>query len=93
MSEPKNNRHNRRRKPTILVVDDDVNVATTLGMILEQSGFRTVVAHTSEQGLFAAISNAVDLALMDVVLPDVGSEDRREAVQAPSELQDFIVLR
>ncbi len=70
MSGLKNNHHNRRRKPTLLIVDDSENVAKTVAMVLEQAGFRTVVAHTSEQGLFAAISNAVDLALIDVNLPD-----------------------
>lgn len=61
----------KAKRPTLLVVDDDENVAKTLAMVLAQSGFRTVVAHTSKEGFFAAMSNAVDLALIDVILPDV----------------------
>ena len=60
----------RKHRPTILVLDDSVNVAKTLAMVLEQSGYSVVAAHSSEQGLELAVRNAINLALIDVNLPD-----------------------
>jgi len=36
------------RKKTILIADDEPKVADTLRMILENAGYRTLVAHNGE---------------------------------------------
>lgn len=59
-----------RRKITILVVDDEANVAKTLAMVLEQKGYAAVPAPSAKAALELASRIAVDLAIIDVMLRD-----------------------
>lgn len=64
------NNHKQKPKPTILVVDDSENVAKTLAMVLEHPGYNAVTAHSSRQALDLIVGIRVDLAAIDVNLPD-----------------------
>jgi two-component system nitrogen regulation response regulator NtrX len=55
-----------RRKPLVLVVDDEADIRSSLRMILEYEGYDLVEAGSGEDGL-----DAVDRAHPDVVLLDV----------------------
>ncbi|MEW5850356.1 MAG: sigma-54 dependent transcriptional regulator [Myxococcota bacterium] len=54
---------------TILVVDDEKNILTTLSRALQLEGFHTLTAGSAEQGLAVAGEKAVDLVMLDVKLP------------------------
>lgn len=56
----------------ILVVDDDVRLTTTIEAILKEAGYAPLVAHTAEDGLRLAINREPDLALLDVMMPNMG---------------------
>jgi len=56
----------------ILVVDDDVRLTTTIEAILKDAGYAPLVAHTAEDGLRLAIIREPDLALLDVMMPNMG---------------------
>ncbi len=59
-----------RRKITILVVDDEANVAKTLAMVLKQEGYAAVPAPSAKAALELASSTAIDIAIIDVMLRD-----------------------
>ncbi len=53
----------------ILIVDDDTDLATTLGEVLEASGHTVRVAFDGAQGLAAMDERLPDLILLDVEMP------------------------
>jgi PAS domain S-box-containing protein len=60
----------RPAKPLrILVVDDNVDTAESLAMLLRLSGHEVRTEHTGPKGLQAALSEKPDVVLMDIGLP------------------------
>src|SRR5207253_6331695 len=59
----------------ILVVDDNVDSADSLSMLLSASGHTVTKAYTGQGGIDAAISNPPDLAILDIGLPDMTGFD------------------
>jgi len=53
-----------------LIIDDDLNILTTLQMYLEDKGFETVTAASGEEGLQCFSKKTPDLVLLDMKLPD-----------------------
>ena len=60
-----------RRKPLVLVVDDEPGVTKTLAWMLEQSGYVTAVAYTGKDAVELASRVTATLAIVDVNLPDL----------------------
>lgn len=56
----------------ILVVDDDMALARTVGHILAHAGYEPLLAYTAEDGLIQAQKEQPDLALLDVMVPAMG---------------------
>ena len=55
---------------TILIVDDEKNIRSSLARSLSLEGYDTVDADSAHAGMDAALREAVDLVLLDVRLPD-----------------------
>jgi DNA-binding NtrC family response regulator len=62
---------NTKRQNTILVVDDDRSIRTTLAAILEQDGYDVDTAENGAQAIQKSNSKVFDLALVDMRLPDM----------------------
>ncbi|MEO7002883.1 MAG: response regulator [Ktedonobacterales bacterium] len=56
---------------TILVIEDDTLIARMLAETLKMEGYATVVAHTGETGIDAAIREMPQLVLLDLLLPGI----------------------
>lgn len=56
----------------ILLVEDETAIAGTVEFALRADGFRTAHALTGQQALALMRSEAFDLAILDVGLPDIG---------------------
>jgi diguanylate cyclase (GGDEF)-like protein len=56
---------------SVLVVDDEVNIAHFLKDFLEDNGFTVTLSHTGREGLKAAADQLPDVILLDVDLPDM----------------------
>jgi DNA-binding response OmpR family regulator len=56
---------------TIVVVDDEPNIADLVGMYLEREGFRVLQAATGNAGLQAFADHRPRLVVLDVGLPDL----------------------
>ncbi len=52
----------------IMIIDDDLDYADSLKMILENENYKAVLAHSEEEALESIEKNAVDLALIDIRL-------------------------
>jgi CheY-like chemotaxis protein len=57
--------------PKILVVDDEVKVAETLALIFSTRGYEVRVAYSAEQAIETLAEWKPDLALVDVMLPQM----------------------
>lgn len=55
---------------TILVVDDDKEIARLLRAYLEKAGFRTLVAYDGQTAMRTISTERPDLVLLDLMLPD-----------------------
>lgn len=58
------------RKPVILVVDDEPNVAKTLAWLLRENGYNSMFCLDAKTALDIAKGVAADVAIVDVVLPN-----------------------
>jgi two-component system, OmpR family, response regulator len=58
-------------KGTIVVVDDEANIADLVAMYLEREGFRVLKCPTGDAGLAAFQTHRPRLVVLDVGLPDV----------------------
>ena len=68
---------------TILVVDDEAQLLDLYKRVLEQAGYKVLTALDGEAVLRLCVSSqAVDVVLMDVVLPGVNGIDLLEVVTA-----------
>jgi DNA-binding response OmpR family regulator len=56
---------------TVLVVDDEANIADLIELYLQREGFRVVKATTGEAGVRAVGEHRPRLVVLDVGLPDV----------------------
>lgn len=54
---------------TILVVEDEVSIATLLKYNLERAGYEVLLAHDGKEGFDLAIEHSPDLLLLDLMLP------------------------
>jgi two-component system, OmpR family, alkaline phosphatase synthesis response regulator PhoP len=75
-------------KKTVLVVEDEISIATLLKYNLEQAGFDVLLAHDGQDGLDMAVEQSPDLMLLDLMLPkldgvEVCKELRRLRINVP----------
>ncbi|MCW5942707.1 MAG: response regulator transcription factor [Fimbriimonadaceae bacterium] len=72
----------------VLIVEDEPAVASFLGQALRESGYVSESAATGRDGLPRLVSRDVDLAIVDVMLPDADgfdlvAEARRRGARLP----------
>src|SRR5438067_3790902 len=71
------------RKPSLLIVDDEVSVARTLQMVFEQEGYKVEAVHSCADALHQ-LGNGVkyDAIITDLNMerPDIGLEVARAAL-------------
>ena len=69
----------------ILLVDDNIDAATMLGMLLDASGHAVTVVHSAERALACIGEQAFDACLLDIGLPDMdGNALARRLRQHPA---------
>jgi two-component system, OmpR family, response regulator RegX3 len=70
--------------PRVLVVDDELPLVETLTYALEREGFEVAVARDGEQAVEAALSQAFDLVLLDLMLPKLSGTEACRQIRARS---------
>jgi len=71
-----------RRPLRVLVVDDNVDAAATLGMLLEAYGYVACVEHDSHRALERARQQRPDVALLDIGLPEMDGNELARRLRA-----------
>ena len=80
----------QRKGRHILVVDDEINIAATLALILQSRGYSVAVAYSGEQALDLAATQPPDMLISDVVMP--GIDGFQLAIKLKDQLPDCGVL-
>ena len=79
------------RGGTILLVEDEEDIATLVRTYLEKDGFRVIWATRGVEGLLALEQNDIRLAILDLQLPDADGFDVCRAIRSTSRLPIVIV--
>src|SRR5690349_19259972 len=77
---------------TILVIDDDDSLRDTIGVMLEQEGFRAVLAADGRAGFEKAVTLKPDLVLVDIRLPGMSGTEICKQLRAAQFTTPIIVL-
>jgi DNA-binding response OmpR family regulator len=78
-----------KRRPTILVVDDEAGIVELMRDFLEADGFRALAARNGAEALTTLAREQVDCVLLDLMLPDISGF---EVLRRIRELTDVPVL-
>jgi PAS domain S-box-containing protein len=81
-----------RRPLRILVVDDNVDAAAMLAMLLEASGHHVLVVHDSSQALQRAREEAPDVCMLDIGLPGMDGNELAKRLRAQPETADTVLI-
>jgi two-component system CheB/CheR fusion protein len=76
----------------VLVVDDNVDTAETLVMLLQLHGHDTCVAHTGHAAITAAHQFRPDLILLDIGLPGIDGFDVARHLRGQAEFADTFIV-
>ena len=77
---------------TILVIEDEPDLAELVRFHLSQAGFAVEVAHSGRAGLDAIRRARPALVLLDLMLPDLSGTDVCREVRADAKLRDLPIL-
>jgi DNA-binding response OmpR family regulator len=70
---------------TIVVVEDEANIADLVALYLDREGFRVVKAATGAEGLDACIRHRPRLVVLDIGLPDLDGLEVCKRIRATSQ--------
>ena len=77
----------------ILVVDDEVDLASTLEYNLDREGYEVRVAHTGESALEQALEEPIpDLILLDLMLPDISGTEICRRLRENERMRDVAII-
>jgi signal transduction histidine kinase len=79
-------------KVAILIIDDDPSLRKTLADILKFKGYATLAAKDGAEGLACMQENTVNLALIDLGLPDISGFDVLSRIKANHPSTVVIIL-
>jgi len=77
---------------SILICDDEKNIRRTLGMVLEGLGHRVHEAASAEEALALLDREEIELAILDVRLPQMSGIDALQRIRAKPELTGLPVI-
>ena len=82
----------KQRTRTILVVEDDPSITMGLELNLGAEGYNVISAHDGEEGLAMARDAAVDLLILDVMLPRLNGFEVLRALRGEGHEMPVLML-
>jgi signal transduction histidine kinase len=79
----------RRR---VLVVDDNVDAAESLSMVLKLDGHEVRAAHSGEEAMLLAKEFHPEIAFLDIGLPGLNGYDLARMIRGADELKDVVLV-
>src|SRR5215510_7691810 len=81
-----------QQNATLLLVDDDAMNRDALSRRLERSGYRVLLAEGGAEALEIARTQAVDLVLLDVMMPGMSGIDTLRLLRESRSLAELPVI-
>ena len=78
-------------QPLVLLIEDDDSISAFITAILTANHYRTQRAVSGKEGLALACSNAPDVILLDLGLPDIDGAEVLKTIRAQSKTPVIIV--
>ncbi|NUZ05533.1 hybrid sensor histidine kinase/response regulator [Piscinibacter koreensis] len=86
----------RRRAPAgglrVLIADDNLDLATSLGDVLGSLGHKVSIVHDGHAALEAATSQPFDVALFDIGMPGLNGYELARRVRASETARDLLMV-
>lgn len=79
-------------KKTILVVEDDNDIRAALCTMLESLGFSHVSYSSAKEALAALKGVKVDLALLDIMMPEMNGYELLKEIKKTPEYKDLPII-
>jgi DNA-binding response OmpR family regulator len=76
----------------ILIVDDEPSIVVPIQFLMEQQGYRVLVAENGEDALDAIYKYKPDLILLDIMLPRIDGYEVCEIVRLNPEYRDIKII-
>ncbi len=76
----------------ILIVDDEVEFASTLAERLALRGYQAISANCAEDALSSVISNSPDVVILDIQMPDLSGLELMAAIKDTKPVTEVILL-
>ena len=76
----------------ILVAEDSADIREILQIGLSQKGFEVVLAHDGSQALEIALTGTVDLAILDILMPQLSGIEVLHQIRAANMRQIPVIL-
>jgi DNA-binding response OmpR family regulator len=83
---------NKNLSAKILIVDDEPNVLRMVSYALNAEGFEVIVAQNGNEALIKVLTEAPDLVLLDVMLPDMSGVEVCEQLRKRQENIDLPII-
>lgn len=80
------------RKYTVLVVEDDSDIAQLIALQLRREGFEVLTTAYGEEAVTWAQTNHVDLITLDMMLPDISGMEVLQRLKADPATEDIPVI-
>lgn len=76
---------------TVLIVEDDLQIQSFIGYTLEEAGYQVLKTAKGEEALQMAVTEKVDMVLLDMGLPDLDGTEVLRKLREWSEMPVIIV--
>lgn len=77
---------------TILIVDDEVDIAETLQSFLELNGYRVIVAFDGRDALHKVLEQKPDLVITDMMMPRMDGGELIAHIRAAPAVKDTRII-
>jgi DNA-binding response OmpR family regulator len=79
-------------KPTILVVEDDLDVAEMLSAYFRVQGYEVLIANLGQEGVQAGRNHRPDLVILDIRLPDIDGYEVARQLRSVRRTADIPII-